>query len=134
MSVLDQAVKLAQEQRSRAYAPYSGFLVGAAVKPVGSRKLYGGCNIENASFGASLCAERTALFSAIAELGRGELEFVVVATDVAPVAVPCALCLQALAEFCPPSLPIYLANLSGIQKTYRLDALLPHPFTLKQEK
>lgn len=115
--------------RQRAYAPYSGFLVGAAFKRTGSREPSVGCNVENASYGATLCAERNALFQAISQKGAPlDLEYLVLVTDTEKPTVPCALCLQVLSEFCPPEFPIYLANLKGHQETVLFGDLLTRPF------
>ena len=112
--------------RGRAYAPYSKFLVGAAVMAK-SGKIYTGCNIENASFGLTVCAERNALFSAV---GAGEREFTalcVVGDTEAPIS-PCGACRQVMAEFKVPR--IFLANLKGDVKEYTLEELLPYGFSL----
>ena len=112
--------------RERAYAPYSKFLVGAAVRAE-SGKIYTGCNVENASFGLTVCAERNALFSAV---GAGERKFTalcVVGDTEAPIS-PCGACRQVMAEFKVPC--IILANLQGDVKEYTLEELLPYGFTL----
>lgn len=112
--------------RERAYAPYSKFLVGAAVRAA-SGKIYTGCNIENASYGLTVCAERNALFSAV---GAGEREFTVlcvVGDTEAPIS-PCGACRQVMAEFKVKR--IILANLKGDVKEYTLDELLPLSFDL----
>ena len=112
--------------RERAYAPYSKFLVGAAVMAK-SGKIYTGCNIENASYGLTVCAERNALFSAV---GAGEREFTalcVVGDTEAPIS-PCGACRQVMAEFKVPC--IILANLKGDVKEYTLEELLPYGFSL----
>ena len=110
----------------RAYTPYSKFLVGAAVLAK-SGKIYTGCNIENASYGLTLCAERNALFSAV---GAGEREFIalcVVGDTEAPIS-PCGACRQVMAEFKVPC--IILANLKDDVKEYTLEELLPYGFSL----
>ena len=112
--------------RERAYAPYSKFLVGAAVRAE-SGKIYTGCNIENASYGLTVCAERNALFSAV---GAGERKFTalcVVGDTEEPIS-PCGACRQVMAEFKVPC--IILANLQGDVKEYTLEELLPYGFTL----
>ena len=112
--------------RERAYAPYSKFLVGAAVMAK-SGKIYTGCNIENASYGLTVCAERNALFSAV---GAGEREFTalcVVGDTEEPIS-PCGACRQVMAEFKVPR--IILANLKGDVKKYTLEELLPYGFSL----
>jgi len=125
---LEKAYKLALETRERAYAPYSKFKVGSTVKIKGQDKYYSGCNIENASFGATMCAERVAFFSALAENGKTDFDFCLVLTDTDPATPPCALCLQVICEFCPPEFTVYLANLEGIQEKLQLSDLLGRPF------
>lgn len=117
---------LATEVRERAYAPYSGYAVGAALL-TREGKVYLGVNIENASFGATNCAERTALFSAVA---NGEREFAAIAVaggrqgEAPSTCTPCGICRQALAEFCPPDFKVIL-----LDGAHRLDELLPMAFT-----
>lgn len=116
----------ALEARLKAYAPYSKFLVGAAVLAA-CGKIYTGCNIENASYGLTVCAERNALFAAV---GAGERDFTalcVVGDTEAPIS-PCGACRQVMAEFKVPR--IILANLNGDVKEYTLEELLPYGFTL----
>ncbi len=132
MISLEQAHALALECRGRAYCRYSGFAVGAAIKPYGEERLFGGCNVENASYGATICAERAAVFSMVSAMGRREIEYVVVATDADPLAVPCAACLQVLAEFSRPDTMVYIADSEAVRHEYRFEELLPYPFTLKQ--
>ena len=121
-----ELLNAALSARERAYAPYSKFLVGAAVLAK-SGKIYTGCNIENASYGLTVCAERNALFSAV---GAGEREFTalcVVGDTEAPIS-PCGACRQVMAEFKVPC--IILANLKGDVKEYTLEELLPCRFSL----
>ena len=129
MDRLDLAYKTAVEARERAHAPYSGFKVGAALSVKGVEKIYPGCNVENASYGGTVCAERTAMFNAVAENGKIPFEFCVVVTDTDFATPPCALCLQVFSEFCSPDFPIYLGTVKeGIQKKMLLKELLPVPF------
>ncbi len=121
-----ELLEAALAARERAYAPYSKFLVGAAVRAE-SGKIYTGCNIENASYGLTVCAERNALFSAV---GAGERKFTalcVVGDTEEPIS-PCGACRQVMAEFKVPC--IILANLKGDVKEYTLEDLLPYGFTL----
>ena len=121
-----ELLNAALSARERAYAPYSKFLVGAAVLAKSGR-IYTGCNIENASYGLTVCAERNALFSAV---GAGEREFTalcVVGDTEAPIS-PCGACRQVMAEFKVPC--IILANLKGDVKEYTLKELLPYGFSL----
>ena len=121
-----ELLNAALEARLKAYAPYSKFLVGTAVRAE-SGKIYTGCNIENASYGLTVCAERNALFSAV---GAGERKFTalcVVGDTEEPIS-PCGACRQVMAEFKVPC--IILANLKGDVKEYTLEELLPYGFTL----
>ena len=121
-----ELLEAALAARECAYAPYSKFLVGAAVRAE-SGKIYTGCNIENASYGLTVCAERNALFSAV---GAGERKFTalcVVGDTEEPIS-PCGACRQVMAEFKVPC--IILANLKGDVKEYTLEELLPYGFTL----
>ena len=127
-SVVEMAYKKALKARSHSHSPYSRFAVGAAVKLRGHDEIFAGCNVENASYGATICAERVALHAAVAVLGQIRPEFVVVVTAEKKATVPCALCLQTLAEFCKDDFTIYLGNTKGILQRYRLRDLLPKPF------
>ncbi|MFP4509222.1 MAG: cytidine deaminase [Spirochaetaceae bacterium] len=125
---IEHALEIARQARERAYAPYSGFRVGAAIKARGHEQIYGGCNVENASYGATICAERGAVMSMVADMGHAELDFVLVVTDADPLAVPCAICLQVLAQFSSPRTEVLIANLDEVRETYTMPDLLPHPF------
>jgi cytidine deaminase len=118
-------VRLALEARGRAYAPYSHFLVGAALRTADGR-VFTGVNVENASYGLSVCAERTAVVSAVAA-GARDLEELAVATTTSPPAAPCGVCRQTLAEFAR-DLPITLVNDVGERRRVTLAELLPHAF------
>lgn len=126
-SVMD-AYQKAKSAREKAHAPYSRFKVGAAIKFQGSRRIFVGCNVENSSFGATNCAERTALFSGIAELGASPVDFIVIVTSQNPPASPCGICRQALAEFASDETPVFLADLKGIKERVLLGELLPKAF------
>ena len=115
----------AKRVREFAYCPYSNFAVGAAVLGA-SGEIYGGCNIENASFSVTNCAERTAIFKAISAGEEDILAIAVVAEGVAPVA-PCGACRQVIAEFNIPH--ILMANLAGEVKVMTLEELLPGAFS-----
>lgn len=110
--------------RSRAYAPYSHFAVGAAVQAK-SGAIYSGCNVENASYGLTVCAERNALFQAIAA-GEREFSILAVVADTPQPVAPCGACRQVMAEFGVDI--IVLANLAGDVLVYRLEELLPAAF------
>lgn len=123
-TLFDDALKA----RSHAHAPYSKFLVGAAlVTDTGER--FVGCNVENSSYGATTCAERNAIGAMVAAGARKFTEITIV-TDVAKATPPCGICRQVLAEFAndPATTKINLANLKGVQKTFTLKELLPEAF------
>ena len=116
--------------RQRAYAPYSGYTVGAALLTADGR-VYTGCNIENAAFSPTVCAERTAVFKAVSE-GERCFSMLAVAGGKAGqpggVFPPCGVCRQVLAEFCPPDFPILLAMDGGAYTETTLTELLPLAF------
>jgi cytidine deaminase len=119
-------VAASRTARRRAYAPYSRFKVGAAVRAAGA--LYSGCNVENASYGLTVCAERVAVGAAVAA-GARKLEAVAVASATSPPTPPCGACLQVLAEFGGPELPVTLAGARGEVVETTLGALLPRGFS-----
>ncbi len=122
---------LAEQAREKAYAPYSHFKVGAALLSA-SGKVYTGCNIENMSYSATVCAERTALYKAVSE---GERVFVAIAISGGPegkkggFCAPCGICRQVMGEFGKPDFLVILGS-SNNCKVYTLDELLPHSFSL----
>ena len=115
----------AKKARGRAYAPYSKFKVGAAVL-ASSGRIYTGCNVENASYGLTLCAERAAIVRMVAE-GEKDIRAVAVVTDREKPASPCGACRQVIAEF-SPNAEIVMANLRGTALTENLSRLLPSRF------
>lgn len=126
-----QLCELAIQATSRAYAPYSGYCVGAALL-TGSGKVYLGCNIESASYSPTVCAERVALFKAISE-GERELVMLAVAGGkdgvISGAFPPCGVCRQVMAEFCPPDFPILVVQSENTHARYTLEQLLPCAFT-----
>jgi len=130
MTDISRAVAVAAEARRHSYSPYSRFAVGAALKLKGRDVYVPGCNVENASFGGTWCAERSAVVSAISQYGQVEFESVTVVTDTDPPAYPCAFCRGVLSEFCGPELEVYLATPDGVKISTTLGAILPHPFKL----
>lgn len=123
-SVELNTLKIAREVREAAYALYSHFSVGAALLTE-SGKIYSGCNVENISFGLTMCAERVAVGSAIAS-GSRDFAFLALISDSQEPVVPCGACRQVLAEF-NPNLRIVSENLQGRTAEFRLDELLPTP-------
>jgi cytidine deaminase len=129
VSVSDEELMTAAlASQGRAYAPYSRFRVGAAVLAGG--RVYGGSNVENASYGLALCAERSAVARAIFD-GARAIDAVAIATDASPPAAPCGMCLQTLAEFSPDfsKTRVLLGNAEGVRRVFTLADLLPHGFT-----
>ena len=122
----DTLLAEAQRAREHAYVPYSRFPVGAALL-TDDGVVFRGCNVENASYGLTNCAERTALFKAISEGKRRFVALAVIADTSGPVA-PCGACRQVLAELCPPDMKVYLANLKGDLKETTVEELLPDSF------
>ena len=114
----------------QAHAPYSGYRVGAALESEDGR-VFDGCNVENAAFSVTCCAERVALFAAITAGARRFRRLVVSAGGPAP--YPCGTCRQALAEF-EPGLPITVIGDDGERREYTLRELLPEPFTMITEE
>ncbi len=125
---MDRLVEAALEARLRARAPFSGFLVGAALEEPGGR-IFTGCNVESASYGLTICAERVAAFRAVAD-GARQFTRLVVAADTETPTPPCGACRQVLWELCG-DLEILLVNLKGGVETMRLSALFPRPFDAK---
>ncbi len=121
-----ELLEAAEAVRQSAYCPYSGFQVGSAILTEDGN-VFIGCNVENRSFGLTVCAERVAVLSAVAQ-GQRKLAAVAVITDTEPPAPPCGQCLEVLTEFGRPDLPVLLANVQGESKQYRLRDFLPHPF------
>jgi cytidine deaminase len=119
-----ELVASARKARSRAYAPYSKFPVGAALRTASGR-LYTGCNVENASYGLSMCAERTAVFKAVSE---GEREFEALAVVTETLAAPCGACRQVLAEFGLDT-KVIIADLDDRRQILTVGDLLPAAFT-----
>lgn len=122
----------AQKARENSYSPYSHFRVGAALLTK-SGKVFTGCNIENAAYSATNCAERTAIFKAVSE---GERDFKAIAIvggregETSEFCAPCGVCRQVIAEFCPKDFEIILGNEEKFE-VYTLDTLLPFSFTEK---
>ena len=133
----EELIQKAIEMTKMSYVPYSHFHVGAALLDKNG-KIWTGCNIENATFGATNCAERTAIFKAVSE-GVRDFEAIAIAggmedsngkpmlEDFCP---PCGICRQVLSEFCSRDFKIILTNGKGVQKNFTLAELLPESFSL----
>jgi cytidine deaminase len=124
-AVDDVLIVAARTAREHAHAPYSNFRVGAAVRAKSGR-IFTGCNVENATFGLTLCAERVAIFKAISEGERG-FDAVAVVADTPTLTPPCGACRQILWEFCGDA-EVLLSNLAGKVERLRMSALFPRAF------
>lgn len=125
-TTVDRLRHSATAARDNAHAPYSGCRVGAAVLGASGR-VFSGCNVENASYGLAICAERNAVAAAIAA-GERRFDAVMVVTDADPPWSPCGACRQVLAEF--GECPVLLANLGGVVEVTSVSELLPRAFTV----
>ena len=123
-----ELIEAAQNVRERAYAPYSNFKVGAAIRTKGG-KIYTGCNVESASYGLTVCAERVAIWKAVSE-GEKEFTEIAVAADTHELTPPCGVCRQIIWEFCG-DIPVIFANLKGNTETVQMSELLPRAFDTK---
>jgi len=125
VSEFDALMTAAKQARENAHAAYSNFRVGAALRAISGR-IFGGCNVENATYGLTICAERVALFKAISEGERG-FDAIAVVTDTDTLTPPCGACRQLIWEFCG-DVPVILANLKGKSEVLRMRDLFPKPF------
>ena len=129
MANMDRAalIDAAIQARSRAWAPYSKFAVGAALLSRDGR-IFTGCNVENLSYGLTICAERNAIFHAVAEGVREFAAIAVVADTRLPIS-PCGACRQVMAEFASPNLEVVIGDKNGKEQTWKFKDLLPLAFT-----
>jgi cytidine deaminase len=125
MSEYDALVAAAKAARENAHAPYSNFRVGAALRATSGR-IFGGCNVENSTYGLTVCAERVAIFKAMSEGERGFYAIAVV-TGSDTLTPPCGACRQLIWEFCG-DVPVVLENLKGKREVHRMKDLFPKPF------
>ncbi|WP_125706770.1 cytidine deaminase [Lacticaseibacillus porcinae] len=123
---MDDLIQVATKAREKSYSPYSKFAVGAAVK-ASTGEIFGGCNIENASYGLSMCAERNAIFNAVSAGHQDLVAIAVIGQTEGPIS-PCGACRQVISEFLPQTAPVYLTNLSGSTVTTTVAAILPGAF------
>ena len=133
MLEISQEVKEAHQQAvkalNRSYSPYSKLKVAAALKVKGLDDVVCGVNVENASFGGTICAERSAICSSQSQWGSKEFSFIVVISNLKGGPIPpCGICLQFLKEFVDRDFPIYLGNEKTIEKKFSYSDLVPHPF------
>ena len=129
MSEFDALIATAKRARENAHAAYSNFRVGAALRATSGR-IFGGCNVENATYGLTMCAERVAIFKAISEGERG-FEAIAVVTDADSLTPPCGACRQIIWEFCG-DVPVVMANLKGRVEIIQMKNLFPKAFDSSQ--
>lgn len=127
---ISKAFDAARKARTSAYAPYSKFSVGAALV-LSDGEVVTGANIENASYGGTVCAERVAIWKAVSS-GRRDIRDLVVVTDASAPAYPCALCLQIMAEFFEPETRIWVADTKDVRSQHEFSELLLKPFGPKE--
>jgi cytidine deaminase len=121
----DALICAAKQARENALAQFSHFKVGAALR-AGSGKIFSGCNVENATYGLTMCAERVAIFKALSE-GERRFDAIAVVTDAEALTPPCGACRQLIWEFCG-DVPVVLANLQDTTETIPMHTLFPKPF------
>ena len=125
MSDYEALITAATQARENAHAAYSNFRVGAALRATSGR-IFGGCNVENATYGLTVCAERVAILKAISEGERG-FDAIAVVADTDSLTAPCGACRQLIWEFCG-DVPVILANLKGKSEVIAMRDLFPKPF------
>ncbi len=118
------------EAQKRAHAPYSGALIGAAVL-MSDGRIFAGCNVENASYGGTVCAERVAIFKAVSEGATKSIKEVLVVSDAEKPWPPCGFCRQVIAEFANEQTLVHTTNLQGKTKTFAFPEIFPEAFTPK---
>ena len=123
---MKELMKQAERAFEHSYSPYSGIRIGAAVV-AGSGKIYTGTNIENASYGATICAERSAISKAVSD-GETEITAVAVTGDIDDYAYPCGICRQVISEFMKPDMEIAVSGKNKEMKVFKLKELLPSAF------
>ena len=126
MASLDDLFALALAVQAKAYVPYSGFKVGAAILTPSGR-LFGGCNVENAAYPVGACAEASAI-SAMVAAGEREIAAIMVVGDGDALVTPCGGCRQRIREFAPLDAPVHIAGPAGPRASFTLGDLLPHSF------
>lgn len=128
-TIIGQMLSGAKEVMQHAYAPYSKFHVGAVLR-TDTGNLYRGCNVENASFGGTICAERGAAMASIAAEGAGRFNLIAISSEAEDPAPPCAICRQFLSEFTPPDAQVYLiSTTTNVLHHYNFGTLMPYTFT-----
>lgn len=123
----EKLLQVARDARRKAHAPYSGYKIGAAVVDADGR-IFSGCNVENASYGGTVCAERVAIFKAVSEGARKPFREICVVSDAKEPWPPCGFCRQVIAEFASPKTIIHLANTRRLVRSMAFADLFPESF------
>lgn len=126
---IESSMALAQLAQKKSYSPYSNYPVAAVIKAKGISELFFGVNVENCSYGATICAERVAVFKAVSDIGKIEIEKVLVLTNNKNPASPCGMCLQVLSEFANEKTEVFLANPKGVKKNIKFNKLFPSQYS-----
>lgn len=126
--ITSELLKLATEARLRAYAPYSSARIGSAVR-MEDGSMFAGCNIENASYGGTVCAERVAIWKAISEKSKQKIEEILVVSDFPKAWPPCGFCRQVIAEFATNQTLVHVMSLQGDSSTFTFEEILPMAFS-----
>lgn len=124
-AIYQKLIRIARRARNNAYAPYSRFKVGSAVL-TDRGKIYSGCNVENASYGLTNCAERTAIFKAVSD-GQRKIKAIAIVLDAPDFGAPCGACRQVIYEFGPQA-DVIMATVKGKYKIAKISELLPYAF------
>lgn len=127
LAQLQKLKSQAEKARRNAYAPYSGFKVGAAIL-LSNGQIFNGCNVENASYGGTICAERTAILKAVSEGAKTPIQAVHVVSSGAEAWPPCGMCLQVMSEFCLPTTVVTISGQKNTEKMFLFSDLLPESF------
>jgi cytidine deaminase len=132
-SQLETLFKAAVDVRKHSYSPYSGYKIGSAVR-MADGKVYVGANIENASYGGTVCAERTAIWKALTEGSKGPIKEIMVVSDETDPWPPCGMCRQVIAEFATPKTKVWLANTKEVVKVFSFEEIFPESFNSEHLK
>ena len=126
---IQNGYEMAKQARQNSYSVYSHFAVGACLKVKNHEQVFTGCNVENSSFGATICAERTSLVKMVSELGGSQkIEWVVIVADTDTPTPPCGLCLQQLSDFVDAETQVYLGDLQALRLQIAFKDLIPYSF------
>ena len=129
MSITEQHIQKARDAKQKAYAPYSKFYVGCCLITESGEEITG-CNVENAVYGLANCAERTAIHTMVAKLGKQIIADIVIATSAEKPCPPCGACRQVICEFANPNTRVHMVARDNTCRTMTLDELLPEAFNL----